>query len=315
MSQKKEKYARRMERRVSNLEERVEKMDMELTSHAIRICNIEDDLAVYNAAMVAKEEKRIRAELDAKREARNEKRERDRIRKKRVAIAAVFVLLVAAAMIAMVKSLAPEEWAEVPASPTVSAPVAVVPDQVIHILASAPVDWAQEDPLENVPIWEWPEDVLLAHGYYSVAVPMPYEYQGYMRRYCEEYGCPYPLALAVADWETRGRFNMDAEGAAGEIGIMQLLPGPGGSYHDELEAKTGLDPTTPEGNIAGGCYLLGKYLVEFGGDVEKTAMAYNLGRSGAEKAWVAGITSTEYSRAVVEAVERWECTVNAWNGT
>ena len=33
------------------------------------------------------------------------------------------------------------------------------------------------------------------------------------------YGCPYPLALAVADWETRGQFNMDAVGPAGEVGI------------------------------------------------------------------------------------------------
>ena len=49
---------------------------------------------------------------------------------------------------------------------------------------------------------------------------------------------------------------------------MQLNPGPGGSYHAEIEAATGLDPTTPEGNIAGGCYKLGKYLAEY----EDTAM-------------------------------------------
>ena len=26
------------------------------------------------------------------------------------------------------------------------------------------------------------------------------------------------------------------------------------------------------------------------------------------------ITSTEYAKAVLEAMERWECTVNAWDG-
>ena len=37
---------------------------------------------------------------------------------------------------------------------------------------------------------------------FSLAVPMSYEYQDYMRTYCAEYKCPYPLALAVAETET-----------------------------------------------------------------------------------------------------------------
>lgn len=43
-------------------------------------------------------------------------------------------------------------------------------------------------------------------------------------------------------------------------------------------------------------------------------MAYNMGQTGAERAQRAGITSTEYAKAVLEAMERWECTVNAWDG-
>lgn len=111
-----------------------------------------------------------------------------------------------------------------------------------------------EDPQETEKI----EEALLAQGYFSLAVPMPYEWQDYMRTYCEEYGCPYPLALAVA--QTESNFDMDAVGASGEVGIMQLNPGPGGSYHAEIQAATGLDPTTTSGNIAGGCYKLGLYL-------------------------------------------------------
>ena len=121
------------------------------------------------------------------------------------------------------------------------------------------------------------------------------------------------MALAVADWETRGQFDMDAAGPFGEVGIFQLNPGPGGAYHAELEAATGLDPTTPEGNIAGGCYLLGKYLDQYG-DATKAAMAYNMGQAGAARAWEAGITSTSYTDAVLAALEMWECTVNAWAG-
>ncbi len=168
---------------------------------------------------------------------------------------------------------------------------------------------AAEDPVEKQRIGE----ALEAQGYFSAAVPLPWEYQDYMRTYCHLYGCPYPLALAVADWETRGQFNMDAIGPAGEVGIMQLSPGPDGSYHAELEAATGLDPTTPEGNIAGGCYKLGTFMAKYQ-DQTMAAMAYNMGQAGAEKARDAGTTSTAYTDAVLEAVERWECTVNAWAG-
>ena len=148
-----------------------------------------------------------------------------------------------------------------------------------------------------------PEDVveaMLAQGYYSLAVPLPFEYQDYMRVYCAIYGCAYPLALAVAERETGGKFNMDAVGPAGEVGIMQLNPGPDGAYHAELEAATGLDPTTPEGNIAGGCYKLGTFLADYGGDTTKALMAYNMGPGGAASAWRRGITSTEYTTAVLE---------------
>lgn len=81
----------------------------------------------------------------------------------------------------------------------------------------------------------------------------------------------------------------------------------------EVKAATGLDPTTASGNIAGGCYKLGLYLDKYG-SVEKAAMAYNMGEGGARSAWDNGITSTDYSKAVKEAMETWECTVNAWGG-
>ena len=43
-----------------------------------------------------------------------------------------------------------------------------------------------------------------------------------------------------------------------------------------------MDPATPSGNIAAGCYLLGKYMEDYG-DPHKAAMAYNMGVSGARK--------------------------------
>lgn len=283
MSQKGEKYARRMERRVDKLEQDVAAITTEQTTQGVRIPAVEDDLAVYRAAVSARELKQAAAEIKAAKErrtARAAERERKARRRNKVLAFIALALFVAVCVVMVAKAYSEEPAAE---------------------------EEYMEDPQETEKI----EEALLAQGYFSLAVPMPYEWQDYMRTYCEEYGCPYPLALAVA--QTESNFDMDAVGASGEVGIMQLNPGPGSSYHAEIQAATGLDPTTTSGNIAGGCYKLGLYLAKYG-NVEKAAMAYNMGEGGARSAWDSGITSTDYSKAVKEAMETWECTVNAWGG-
>lgn len=283
MSQKGEKYARRMERRVDKLEQDVAAITTEQTTQGVRISAVEDDLAVYRAAVSARELKQAAAEVKAAKErrtARAAERER-KARRRNIVLAFIALALFVAVCVVMVAKAYSEEPA------------------------------AEEEYMEDPQETEKIEEALLAQGYFSLAVPMPYEWQDYMRTYCEEYGCPYPMALAVA--QTESNFDMDAVGASGEVGIMQLNPGPGGSYHAEIQAATGLDPTTASGNIAGGCYKLGLYLDKYG-SVEKAAMAYNMGEGGARSAWDSGITSTDYSKAVKEAMETWECTVNAWGG-
>ena len=285
MSQKGEKYARRMERRVDKLEQDVAAITTEQTTQGVRISAVEDDLAVYRAAVSARELKQAAAGIKAAKErrtARAAERERKARRRNKVLAFIALALFVAVCV----------------------APAAILPAELLFTAAE---EEYMEDPQETEKI----EEALLAQGYFSLAVPMPYEWQDYMRTYCEEYGCPYPLALAVA--QTESNFDMDAVGASGEVGIMQLNPGPGSSYHAEIQAATGLDPTTASGNIAGGCYKLGLYLAKYG-SAEKAAMAYNMGEGGAKNAWAGGITSTNYSRTVKEAMETWECTVNAWGG-
>lgn len=288
MSQKGEKYARRMERRVDKLEQDVAAITTEQTTQGVRISAVEDDLAVYRAAVSARELKQAAAEVKAAKErrtARAAERERKARRRNKVLAFIALALFVAVCVVMVAKAYSEEPAAEPAAPETSAAPAAIPPTELLFTAA--------------------------AEGYFSLAVPMPYEWQDYMRTYCEEYGCPYPLALAVA--QTESNFDMDAVGASGEVGIMQLNPGPGGSYHAEIQAATGLDPTTTSGNIAGGCYKLGLYLAKYG-NVEKAAMAYNMGEGGARSAWDSGITSTDYSKAVKEAMETWECTVNAWGG-
>lgn len=311
MSQRSEKYARNMERRVGKLERTVEQITTEQVRQSSHISVLEDDLAVYRAAVAERDLREARRKTQ---EQRQQRREAEATRRKNARTLAMLAVLVALAVVLLAligcRVSAAERDKQAAATPSASAAPAVTvcdPVAVLDFLAATTVPEEGEDPMEAEKI----EEALLAQGYFSLAVPMPFEYQDYMRTYCAAYGCPYPLALAVAEVESH--FDMDAVGAAGEVGIMQLNPGPGGSYHAEIQAATDLDPTTPSGNIAGGCYKLGQYMAEFQ-DAGKAAMAYNMGRSGAMEAWVAGITSTDYSDAVLAAMEDWECTVNAWNG-
>lgn len=246
--------------------------------------------AAREAQMEADTRRKAQEEREA-RHRRNEHRRRIVCRRRITALACL-----AAVLLAMV-------WAIVMACQAVGGeeretilpePVAVTP--VFNL------EEAGEDPQEAEKI----EAALLEQGYFSDAIPLSYDLQDVMRTACEEYGCPYSLALAVA--ETESHFNMEAVGAAGEVGIMQLNPGPESTYWAALEADTQQDPTTPAGNIVCGVYLLGTHLATYE-DAEKALMAYNMGAGGASQAWDAGITSTEYSAKVMEAANRWEAVV------
>lgn len=247
-----------------------------------------------DAAREAQMEADTRRKAQEEREARHRRNEHRRriVRRRRITALACL----AAVLLAMV-------WAIVMACQAVGGeeretilpePVAVTP--VFNL------EEAGEDPQEAEKI----EAALLEQGYFSDAIPLSYDLQDVMRTACEEYGCPYSLALAVA--ETESHFNMEAVGAAGEVGIMQLNPGPESTYWAALEADTQQDPTTPAGNIVCGVYLLGTHLATYE-DAEKALMAYNMGAGGASQAWDAGITSTEYSAKVMEAANRWEAVV------
>lgn len=138
---------------------------------------------------------------------------------------------------------------------------------------------------------------------YWEEIPLSKEVQQVYLQYCEMYDCPLALAIATTDVETD--FNENVIGAAGEEGLMQIYPGSGRKYFKELIKVTGFDPATRDGNIACGCYLLGKYYNQYR-DIEKAAMAYNNGLGGAKSLWAKGITSSEYSRKVKAAYLEWD---------
>lgn len=301
MSQRSEKYARNTEHRLTHLEERVAKINMDVIAHGVRISTAEELIeamgipphlnATTYSVQIAQDKPR--------KEARQAARRKRMARRRRLLLAAALALVALVILVAVAA-----RGAETGGAERAAAPVATIQGNATPI-----VDLLE--PVDHPPTPEEIEEALLAQGYFSLAVPLPYDLQDAMRTACAEYSCPYPLALAVAEIESR--FDPDAVGAVGEVGVMQLNPGPGGSYHAELQAATGWDPTTQTGNVFCGVYLLGKYMDKYD-DPAKAVMAYNMGESGAKKAWANGVTSTKYTEAVLEAVEHWECTVNAWNG-
>lgn len=259
--------------------------------------DLEDLRARFDAEDMAKEreaaERAAEEQKKVERHKRNERRRRELARRRIITLACAAVLLLAIVWAIATACTAQE-----------NEPEKEVTDVDPVVFVTPPIG---EDPMEAEKIEaEKIEAALLAQGYLSDAVPLSYDLQDVMRTACEEYGCSYSLALAVAEVESH--FDMDAVGSAGEVGIMQLNPGPENTYWVNLEAETNQDPTTPAGNIVCGVYLLGAHLVHYG-DTEKAVMAYNMGNAGAERAWENGVTSTEYSEKVMEAMARWEAVV------
>ena len=290
MSQRKAKEYRRAMDQYHGVVEDVDDLKRRIGAMEARH-NREDQLAAYQRRKTQRELEEIWATMQAeleKRRRRNERRRRELANRRIITLACAAVLLLAIVWAIAMACAAQENEPEKEVTAM---------DPVVFVTPTN-----GEDPMEAEKI----EEALLAQGYLSDAVPLSYDLQDVMRTACEEYGCPYSLALAVAEVESH--FDMDAVGSAGEVGIMQLNPGPENTYWVNLEAETNQDPTTPAGNIVCGVYLLGAHLVHYG-DTEKAVMAYNMGNAGAERAWENGVTSTEHSEKVMEAMARWEAVV------
>lgn len=82
----------------------------------------------------------------------------------------------------------------------------------------------------------------------------------------DAYGVPPALALELAIRESK--LNPNARGAAGEVGVMQLMPA--------TAASLGVDPYNVAENIKGGVLYLSQQLQRFG-DTARALAAYNCG--------------------------------------
>lgn len=139
-----------------------------------------------------------------------------------------------------------------------------------------------------------PEGLELAETSIPVLdIPLSAELQAYTREVCHEYEVPFEIALGMMYAESSFR----ADAICGKCyGLMQVSD----IHLPWLEAELGTtDLLDPEQNIRAGLFLFSGLLDKFG-DIHKSLMAYNHGQYGAKELWEQGITSTKYSRKVVD---------------
>ena len=138
-----------------------------------------------------------------------------------------------------------------------------------------------------------------APSYQSDAVPLNHDTQAQVLGWCEEYGVPYSVALAVIEAESS--FRPDAENGSC-YGYMQLNSINKSWLFQEIGVTNLEDPLQ---NLHSGIYMLGDLYGKYG-DWHKALVCYNCGETGAYNHYFSqGLTSSGYSRHVMELEAKW----------
>lgn len=173
---------------------------------------------------------------------------------------------------------------------SIAAAFAFQPKQPVETLAAAPLvidieqgECIREDPAPYEPV--------------TYQVPMDADLQLYTAEMCDLYDVPLELAYAVMQVESG--YTASAKSPTGDYGLMQINGINAGWLKEELGVT---DLLNAQQNIQAGCYMLGKYLRKYDGNVNCALMAYNLGEAGARKAWSTGTYSTVYTDKVWNAM-------------
>ncbi len=166
----------------------------------------------------------------------------------------------------------------------------------LQSIVSTPAPTSTSTPPPTAPA-ETPEPVRHRDDIVSDGRLLAYDLQEIMQDYCEVYGVPYALALAIAEVETH--FDPDAVSPTHDYGLMQI-----NQVNHAWLLEKGFDVNTYAGNIEAGLYIIGGYLDTYG-DTEMALMAYNNGPTGARKLWDAGTYQTDYTRKVMASFEHW----------
>lgn len=128
--------------------------------------------------------------------------------------------------------------------------------------------------------------------YYDI--PLDLNIQDYVMDECSKRNIDPELALAVMSVESD--FQYDVISNTNDYGIMQINI----VNHQELKETLGInDFLDPYDSIQAGIYMLEQY--QWCENETQMLMCYNMGVSGAKRAWKKGVYETSYTRKVMEA--------------
>lgn len=131
-------------------------------------------------------------------------------------------------------------------------------------------------------------------------IPLSDSLQRYIYEICADENVPVTLALAIIEHESG--FNPEVISSTDDYGLMQI----NAVNHEWLEEKYRIaDFLNPYQNAFCGITIIGSYIEKYD-DYGKALMAYNMGDYGAQKAWESGITSTDYSIAILDLMQEYE---------
>ena len=126
-------------------------------------------------------------------------------------------------------------------------------------------------------------------GFTPVDVPLDEDLQEYIFYLSDSYGLDHTLVLAVI--QTESDFDPKAVSPDGEDwGLMQINEVNHAWLEEELGVKDFLDPYQ---NVQAGTYMLAKLFEKYD-HTEQVLMAYNMGETGARRAWENGACWTNY---------------------
>jgi soluble lytic murein transglycosylase-like protein len=130
--------------------------------------------------------------------------------------------------------------------------------------------------------------------------PLDKSLQNYIRGLCERNDIPMSLVIAMIEVESS--FQPDAVSGTDDYGLMQI----NGINHEWLTEEYGItDFFDPYYNVFCGIKILSIHWDRYK-DIDKSLMAYNLGATGASEFWDEGIYSTEYTRKIRIAQEKYK---------
>jgi hypothetical protein len=134
--------------------------------------------------------------------------------------------------------------------------------------------------------------------YYNIN--LSHDLQRYTYETCVKYEVSdaYPLMLAVM-WQ-ESNFNANEISSTNDYGLMQINK----QNHEWLSKQLGItDFLDAKQSILAGVYCYSCLLKKYD-DYTHCLMAYNLGETGAARALRQGVTSTHYSRSVLDKLEQ-----------